>query len=237
MNTDNQVSELQAFSESIFKINEELSLLATLGGGPPEPEFNQWIKTAVQDLQILLPCVRRIYEARKDQWFEQNNVLKHGYCYAQTWHELVLNSAVEFIEGVRLIGAGHACKLLRESEYESGRVQIHLKLEIAHAGKAISQAGRKTDADRTQKKNSAKNQRAWDANCKRMAKAYIRQCVKDGAEIARLPFITEELRKNRTNYPNAKKAATINKAFQSNPNQWKPALSEALSGPDANRTH
>lgn len=99
------------------------------------------------------------------------------------------------------------------------------------------ETGRKPDGDRTQKKNSEKNSRPWDANCKRMAKAYIRQCVKDGNEISRLPFITEELRKNRTNYPNAKSAATINKAFQLNPDEWKPALSEALSKPDADRTH
>lgn len=107
-----------------------------------------------------------------------------------------------------------------------------------HAVSVVSDdSGRKPDANRTQKKISTKNQRPWDETCQRMAKAYIRQCVKDGAEIARLPFITEELRKNRTNYPNAKAAATINKAFQSNPKQWKPALSEALSGPDADRTH
>lgn len=97
--------------------------------------------------------------------------------------------------------------------------------------------GRRPDADRTQKKNSAKNSRPWDTNCKRMAKAYIRQCVKDGSEIARGSFIKDELRKNLTNYPDAKSAATIDKAFQLNPDQWKPALSEALSKPDADRTH
>jgi hypothetical protein len=60
--------------------------------------------------------------------------------------------------------------------------------------------------------------------------------VKDGSEIARGSFIKDELRKNLTNYPDAKSAATIDKAFQLNPDQWKPALSEALSKPDADRT-
>ncbi len=106
---------------------------------------------------------------------------------------------------------------------------IKIREHNAANAKAIDQTGRKPDEDRTQKKNSTKNLRPWDTTCQRMAKAYIRQCVKDGREIARLPFITEELRVNRTNYPNAKSAATINKAFQVNPDQWKPVLSEALS--------
>ena len=89
-------------------------------------------------------------------------------------------------------------------------------------------SGRKPDADRTQGKNSGKNHRPWDANCERMAKAYIRQCVKDGQEIARAPFITAELRKNGSLYPNAKAASTIDRAFRENEERWKPALIDAL---------
>lgn len=89
--------------------------------------------------------------------------------------------------------------------------------------------GRKPDANRTQGKNSGKNFRPWDANCERMAKEYIRQCVKDGSEIDRLPFITDELRKNASRYPKAKAPVTIDRAFRENEANWKPALSKALS--------
>lgn len=89
--------------------------------------------------------------------------------------------------------------------------------------------GRRPDADRTQRKNSGKNHRPWDANCERMAKAYIRQCAKDGREVSRIAFITEELRRNGTRYPDAKAASTIDRAFRENKERWRPALTEALN--------
>jgi|GEM_PF-2306161 len=89
--------------------------------------------------------------------------------------------------------------------------------------------GRKQDADRTQEKNSGKNLKTWDANCERMAKEFIRKCVTAGGEIPRLAFITEELRRNASKYPNAKAASTISKAFQLNKKSWKPALTKALA--------
>lgn len=91
-----------------------------------------------------------------------------------------------------------------------------------------STAGRTADATGTQKNKSGKNNRPWDANCQRLAQAYIRQCVKDGSEIPRLAFITEELRKNRSKYPGSKEASTINKAFLANEDDWKPELIKAL---------
>ena len=133
-------TELRVLTESIFKINENLSVLAILGGGPPDPEFDSVVDTITQDFRVLLPWVRMIYEARKDQWFDRGNVLQHGYCHARTWHELVLKNAEEFTEGARLISARRACRLLHDSQYESGKVQIHLELEFEHAGKPDDQS-------------------------------------------------------------------------------------------------
>jgi hypothetical protein len=129
--------ELRVLTDSVCKFNENLGVLNILGGGPPEPEFDSIIGTIVQDFRILLPRVRTIYEARKDAWFITNNVLKHGFCHARTWHDIVLRNAEEVTEGSRLITARHACRLLHDSEYESDKIQIHLELEFEYAGKAI----------------------------------------------------------------------------------------------------
>ncbi|GEM_PF-2449209 len=128
--------ELGVLTESIYKINELLSVLATLGGGPPEPEFSDIIETIIQDFRLLLPWVRIVYEARKDTWFNRVNVLKHGHCHARTWHDIVLQTAEGITEGSRLISSRHACKILHGSQYESGKIQIHLELERESASKA-----------------------------------------------------------------------------------------------------
>lgn len=130
--------ELRVLTQSISKINEDVGVLAILGGGPPEPEFQIVIDTIIQDFGILLPLVRTIYEARKDACFNTNNVLKHGHCHARTWHEIVLKNAEEFIEGSRLIHSRNACRILHDSQYESGKLKIHLELEFEQASKAAS---------------------------------------------------------------------------------------------------
>ena len=109
------------------------------------------------------------------------------------------------------------------------RLEGDVRAMLTPAPESVTEEpGRKPDADRTQEKKSGKNHRPWDANCARMAKAYIRRCVQDGAEIARAPFIAEELRRNASLYPYAKAAATIDRAFRENEQQWKPALIEAI---------
>ncbi len=142
-NTSNadSIQELAKFTKIAAWINEELSVLAIVGGGPREPEFDDWIQTTIQDLCLLIPWVRKIYEGRKNQWFDLNNVLKHGYCHARTWHEIVLRNAEEFTEGARLINARNACRLLHDSLYESGKIRIHLELEFEHAEMELKALG------------------------------------------------------------------------------------------------
>ena len=121
-------------------------MLATLGGGPPEPLFNDVIDTITQDLKASLPWVSMIYEARKNQWFERNSVIKHGVSHARAWHEIVLKNAGEFVDGARLINARNACRILHDSQYEASKIEIHLELEFEDATKTI-QTERKPDAN------------------------------------------------------------------------------------------
>ena len=87
---------------------------------------------------------------------------------------------------------------------------------------------RKSYASGTQKKNSAKNNHAWDANAKRMATRYIAACKRDGKKLNRTDFIAEELACNADDFPNAREASTINQSLKIHSANWKPRLDKAL---------
>ena len=139
---ESAIKDPGVLTDSIYKLNELLGVLATLGGGPPEPEFSDIIETIIQDFRLLLPLVRLIYEAHKDAWFDRGNVLKHGHCHARTWHDIVLKTAEEFTEGSRLINSRNACKILYDSQYESGEIELQLELEREHAERSKDSASK-----------------------------------------------------------------------------------------------
>jgi len=130
------VNELDELRVTVNKMNGTLGVLCNLGCGPFEDEFSIYVETAVQDFRGLLPRVRNIYERHKDSWFDRRTVLNHGRCHARTWHDIVLQNVEEFIEGARLLNSRNACQILHRSQYESGKVQIHLELERESASKA-----------------------------------------------------------------------------------------------------
>lgn len=87
---------------------------------------------------------------------------------------------------------------------------------------------RKSYASGTQKKNSGKNNHAWDANAKRMATRYIAACKRAGKKLKRPDFIAEELTSNAGDFPNAREASTINQSLKIHLQEWKPRLDKAL---------
>lgn len=138
--------ELDELRETVNKINSTLGVLCNLGGGPFEDEFSSFVETAVQDFKRLLPDVRNIYDRHKDTSFCRSTALNHGLCNARTWHDIVLQTAEGFVEGSRLLNSRNACQILHRSQYESGKVQIHLELESEYACKAKSPPPTKASA-------------------------------------------------------------------------------------------
>ena len=126
-------SVLNELTRSACRINGELRLLARIGSGPLESEFDGEMEEIGQDLVIMLPLIQMIYNARKHHWFNQSDVLNHGKVYARTWHELVLKTAEKFTNDARLVNARNACRLLHDSQYESDKIDIHLELEFDRA--------------------------------------------------------------------------------------------------------
>jgi len=138
------------------------------------------------------------------------------------WKQLVDSEGVEIFRGwTPEIAEAAICKAAEQLPV------LCDQLESAIGIKSQKKV-RKTYANGTHKKNSAKNNHAWDANARRMATRYIAACKREGRRLNRPDFIAEELACNADDFPNAREASTINQSLKIHSAKWKPRLNKAL---------
>ena len=148
-------------TRSAYRTNWELGTLAMAGSGPLGPEFDSEINAITQDLVIMLPLIRMIYNARRHLWFDQNNVLRHGNVYARTWYELVLKTAEEFTKEAGRVNARNACRLLHDSQYESEKIAIHIEVEFERATNVLLSAKAESDRARSRRYSTFREPQEW----------------------------------------------------------------------------